>query len=113
MCYQTGTQIHIVREKGPWCVLVVTELMRRTQTLPVADELVFIDSSSSCDATHSTVTTVLVASQAGALPVAILLHEGQSSESYEVAFHLLHQHYPQCFNGREVCAHYKPNFCES
>lgn len=77
--------------------------MKRAQSLPAADELVFIDSSSSCDATHSTVTTVLVASAAGAIPVAVLIHEGQSAESYETAFTLLRQHHQQCFNGREVC----------
>jgi len=77
--------------------------MKRAQSLPTADELVFIDSSSSCDATQSTVTTVLVASAAGAIPVAVLIHEGQSAESYQIAFRLLRQHHLQCFNGREVC----------
>lgn len=76
--------------------------MKRAQSLPAGDELVFMDSSSSCDTTQSTVTTVLVASAAGAIPVAVLIHEGQSTESYETAFYLLQQHQPQCFNGREV-----------
>jgi len=97
-----GTEI-IINQNKPWCVLVVTGVMTRAQSLPTADELVFIDSSSSCDATQSTVTTVLVASTAGAIPVAVLIHEGQSAESYEAAFSLLRQHHSQCFNGREVC----------
>jgi hypothetical protein len=102
ICFLLGTNIVINKEK-PWCVLVVTEVMKRAQALPTADEFVFIDSSSSCDATQSTVTTVLVASAAGAILVAVLIHEGQSAESYETAFRLLRQHYPQCFNRREVC----------
>lgn len=89
----------------PWCVLVVTDVMKRAHSLYTADELVFIDSSSSkgCDVTQSTVTMVLVASKAGAIPVAVLLHEGQSAESYQAAFALLQQHCPDCFNGRQVC----------
>ena len=47
---------------------------------------------------------VLVASQAVAIPAAVLLHEGQSAESYQRAFSLLQQHYPRCFNGRQVNA---------
>ena len=87
-------------------MLIVSEVMQRAQSLSVADEIVFIDSSCSCDTSHSTVTTVLVASKAGAIPVAILVHEGQSTESYEAAFKLLQQHFPHCFNGREVTLFY-------
>jgi len=92
-----------VSANKPWCVLVVTDVMKRAHSLYTADELVFIDSSSSCDVTQSTVTMVLVASKAGAIPVAVLLHEGQSAESYQAAFALLQQHCPDCFNGRQVC----------
>ena len=90
-------------KESPWAVVVVTDVMLRAHSLSTADELVFIDSTSSCDAMLSTVTTVLTASQAGALPLAILLHEGQSTEAYKSAFGLLQLHYPQCFNGRAVC----------
>jgi len=98
----TGTQVRLSADK-PWCVLVVTDVMTRAQTLYTADEIVFIDSSSSCDVTQSTVTMVLVASKAGAIPLAVLLHEGQSAESYQAAFAMLQQHCPDCFNGRQVC----------
>ena len=107
MCF-AGTSV-VIKAERPWCVLVATELMRRVQHLATADELIFIDSSCSCDATQTTVTTVLTASQAGALPLAILLHEGQSAESYTAAFCLLRQQLPGCFNGREVITlHFVP-----
>jgi len=86
----TGTQVLLSTDK-PWCVLVVTDVMTRAQSLHTADELVFIDSSCSCDVTQCTVTMVLVASKAGAIPVAVLLHEGQSAESYQAAFSRLLQ----------------------
>lgn len=92
----------LVHRESPWAVVLVTEVMKRTHALTTADELVFIDSSTSCDVTHSTVTTLLTASKAGALPLAILLHATQSSESYKNAFALLQQTYPLCFNGKSV-----------
>jgi len=100
-CLFAGTHIFIQNQK-PWSVLLVSEVMARAHSLSIADELIFIDSSSSCDATHSTITAVLVASKSGAIPLAVLIHEGQSGESYEVAFRLLQAHYPRCFNGRSV-----------
>ena len=98
----TGTDVLLSAEK-PWCVLVVTDVMRRAHTLYTADELVFIDSSCRCDVTQSTLTMVLVASKAGAIPIAVLLHEGQSAESYQAAFALLQYHCPDCFGGRQIC----------
>ena len=97
-----GMQITMSKEK-PWCVVVASEVMLRARSLSTAEEIAFIDSSCNCDSTQSTVTTVLVASKAGAIPIAILLHEGQSTESYEKALSLLSVHHPQCFNGHKVC----------
>ena len=102
MCF-AGTNV-VIKVERPWCVLVATELMHSVQHLATAHELIFIDSSCSCDATQTTVTTVLAASQAGALPLAILLHEGKSAKFYTAAFCLPRQQLPGCLNGREVIA---------
>ncbi|CAN8026041.1 unnamed protein product, partial [Ixodes persulcatus] len=61
-----------------WAVLVVTGIMRRTQQLAAASEVVFMDSTSSTDGTQSTTT---------------------STDSYVHAFHLLKSSYPDCFGG--------------
>jgi len=95
--------VQVQRLSSPWAVLVITDVTKQSHSLSSADELVFIDSTSSCDAMHSTVTTVLTTSQAGALPLAVLLHESQSTEAYKSALGLLQLHYPHCFNGRPVC----------
>ncbi|XP_049272631.1 uncharacterized protein LOC119397714 [Rhipicephalus sanguineus] len=82
-----------------WAVLVVTPIMRRTQALDAAREIVFLDSTASCDDSQTNVTVVLVATPVGALPIAVLLHSAQSTESYSRAFSLLKQNYPLCFGG--------------
>jgi len=64
--------------------------------------LVFCDSTSSCDTMETTLTTVLSVSNAGAVPIGMLIHEGQSCEGYKNAFGLLKKHYPLCFGGNEV-----------
>lgn len=85
-----------------WAVLVVTPIMRRTQGLDTARQIVFLDSTASCDESQSTVTVVLTATPAGAIPLAVLLHSSQSTESYTAAFRLLKQNYPLCFGGAHV-----------
>ncbi|KAM7301395.1 uncharacterized protein ISCGN_016914 [Ixodes scapularis] len=82
-----------------WAVLVVTPIMRRTQGLDTARQIVFLDSTASCDESQSTVTVNLTATPAGAIPLAVLLHSSQSTESYTAAFRLLKQNYPLCFGG--------------
>ncbi|KAM7281213.1 uncharacterized protein ISCGN_005764, partial [Ixodes scapularis] len=82
-----------------WAVLVVTKIMLRTQQLAAASEIVFLDSTSSTDGTQSTTTVLLAATKAGAIPLAVLLHSCQTTESYTRAFQLLKDAYPVCFGG--------------
>lgn len=62
----------------PYSVIVSTPIMLRAQQLKASSEIIFIDSSSSCDTTQTAVTLMLTASKAGAVPLAVLLHENQS-----------------------------------
>ncbi|XP_077486825.1 uncharacterized protein LOC144098184 [Amblyomma americanum] len=82
-----------------WAVLVVTQVMKRTQGLSAAKEIIFVDSTASCDESQSSLTVVLTATAVGAMPLAVLLHSSQSSESYKAAFGLLKLSYPTCFRG--------------
>ncbi|KAH6945296.1 hypothetical protein HPB50_007758 [Hyalomma asiaticum] len=86
-------------DESCWAVLVVTPIMKRTQALHSAREIVFLDSTASCDESQSNVTVVLVATPVGALPIAVLLHNAQSTDSYSTAFGLLKKSYPLCFGG--------------
>ncbi|KAH7981277.1 hypothetical protein HPB49_022884 [Dermacentor silvarum] len=55
-----------------WAVLIVTPIMRRAQSLESSQNIVFVDSTSSCDADGSTATVLLTATKAGAVAVAVL-----------------------------------------
>lgn len=87
-----------------WAVLVVTPIMRRAQHLESSQEIIFVDSTASCDVTKSTATVMLTATKAGAVPIAVLIHSSQTKEGYGLAFHLLKQRYPLCFGNKEVLA---------
>ncbi|CAN7944870.1 unnamed protein product, partial [Ixodes hexagonus] len=99
MYLEQGVDVRTARSEdgSSWAVLVVTEIMRRTQQLAAASEIVFLDSTSSTDGTQSTTTVLLAATKAGAIPLAVLLHNCQTTESYSCAFRLLKDSYPLCF----------------
>ncbi|CAN8014766.1 unnamed protein product, partial [Ixodes persulcatus] len=69
-----GTHLTVSRSNSStcWAALVVTPIMQPAQALDVAKDIVFIHSTSSCDTTKCTVSVVLVATMAGAVPVARL-----------------------------------------
>ncbi|XP_077499929.1 uncharacterized protein LOC144110491 [Amblyomma americanum] len=104
-CYlDKGADVRTTRsEDGTcWAVLVVTQVMKRTQGLSAAKEIIFVDSTASCDESQSSLTVVLTATAVGAMPLAVLLHSSQSSESYKAAFGLLKLSYPTCFGGTHI-----------
>lgn len=91
-----------VNEDTPWVVLVTTKIMKRAQLLDASREIIFCDSSSSCDTLETTITILLTATKAGAVPLSILLHQGQSTESYKAAFGFLKKTFPKCFGKSDV-----------
>ncbi|KAL3237883.1 hypothetical protein MRX96_048158 [Rhipicephalus microplus] len=93
-----------LRDGSCWAVLVVTEIMQRTQALESASEIIILDSTACCDESHATITVVLTATPVGALPIAVLMHNCQTTESYKTAFGLLRQKYPLCFGGLQDAA---------
>jgi len=76
--------------------------MKRAQMLSSSKELIFCDSSSSCDTLETTITILLTVTKAGAVPIALLLHPRQSAESYKTAFGFLKLIYPKCFGNIDI-----------
>lgn len=99
-----GIAVHTSVEDDFWAVLVVTPIMRRAQQLESARDIIFVDSTASCDETKSNVTVLLTATKAGAVPIGVLIHSSQSTCGYEVAFRLLKHHSPLCFGNAQVLA---------
>jgi len=104
-----GTEIKVA-EGEVWAILLITPIMKRTHAIQEAKEMIFCDTSSSCDSDSSSVTVISLASKAGAIPMAALLHSDLTEESYSTAFGLLKQHYPTCFGGNTVRLFHSPNF---
>lgn len=97
-----GTTIKL-QEGESWVVVLVTSVMKRTQMLDAAKEMVFVDSTCSCEASSATMTILLAATKVGALPLAVLIHPFQTMDNYLQAFKLLKHHFPRCFGGNDVC----------
>lgn len=76
--------------------------MERAQKLKCSQEIIFLDSTSSVDTTSNSITVMLTPSKAGAIPIAILIHDGESEKSYTNAFTLLKDNFPLCFGGKNV-----------
>ncbi|XP_077525565.1 uncharacterized protein LOC144137004 [Haemaphysalis longicornis] len=70
--------------------------MKRTQAVDAAREMVFLGSTASCDESQTTVTIVLVATGAGAMPSPYYC-TALKAESYKATFDLFKQSYPCCF----------------
>lgn len=74
--------------------------MQRAHNLLSSGNLVFIDTTSACDAGSHSVTFILSPCQAGAVPLAVLITSGQSEEAYSTAFKLLKTQLPGAFGNR-------------
>ncbi|KAF0725292.1 Uncharacterized protein FWK35_00032336, partial [Aphis craccivora] len=97
----TGSVIVKINKATPWVVLIVTSLNQRAQKLQSSSEIIFLDSSSSCDVSMASVTVILTATKGGAVPIGILVHRQQTSLSYEKGFKMLNEFFPNCFGGLE------------
>jgi len=86
----------------PWVVLVVTPLNERAQKLKNRSEIIFMDSTSSCDVSMASVTVLLTATKGGAVPIGVLIHKQQTAMAYEKGFKMLMDNFPLCFNGLSV-----------
>lgn len=85
-----------------WSVLICTPVMRRVHNEPLAQETLFVDSTSHLDVTNCTFTALATSTKAGAIPIGILLHGQQSKDNYLQAFSLLNDNYPKAFGGKHV-----------
>jgi hypothetical protein len=102
---QNGTKVII--EEDPVCaVVIVTPIMQRAHSLPLASKSVFMDITSSCNSENHAITFLLTPCEAGAVPLAEFISSGRQAD-YETSFNLLKeavgenlfggQHYPKVF----------------
>ncbi|XP_077289130.1 uncharacterized protein LOC143913305 isoform X1 [Arctopsyche grandis] len=75
--------------EDPFTVCIMTPLMERASNLQSTKDIIFIDSTSSCDLQQNTITFVLTESVVGAVPLAVIITKGQTTAEYSSAFTLL------------------------
>ncbi|CAI6371096.1 unnamed protein product [Macrosiphum euphorbiae] len=74
--------------------------MQRAHGLPFVKDIAFVDSTASCDANGHSVTIMLTACGIGAVPLALMITKGQSTEDYIAAFTLLKESVPFAFSSQ-------------
>ena len=87
MYEKDGNELRYSRQ--PFAIAVMTPIMQRTAELYQDSEIMFVDSTASCDVSNSVVTFLLVATPAGGSPIAVLLTQSQSSIAYETGFNFI------------------------
>lgn len=78
--------VEIYLKEEPTVCVVITPIMQRVFMAGLADEMVFMDTSGSCDQTNACVTFIFAATKIGALPIVVILHTSQSQENYTHSF---------------------------
>jgi len=63
--------------EDPFALLIVTPLMQRAHELKSSSGIVFVDSTSACDAENHSITFILTPCAAGAVPLAIIITKGK------------------------------------
>jgi hypothetical protein len=98
----SGSEVHLVEDKGTWSILVCTEIMRRVHNEQFAKETLFVDTTSHLDVTNCSFTALATSTKAGAVPLGILLHAQQTTKNYQQAFELFQSKYSNAFGGENV-----------
>lgn len=76
--------------------------MERAKKLKYSQEFFFLNSPYSADTTSNSITVISTPSKAGALPLAILIHDEESERSYTNAFTLLKDNFLFVLGGKSV-----------
>lgn len=75
----------------PFCCVFLTPIMQRAHNMKFSSEIVFVDSSGSCDQGGCSVTFLLGASKVGGIPLGAIIHNFQTEEVYELGFKMLNE----------------------
>ncbi|GBN11769.1 hypothetical protein AVEN_272704-1 [Araneus ventricosus] len=89
MAAHTKINATVAFKENPFAVAVITPIMKGAHSLKTSEEIIFVDSTSSCDAENHTITFMLTPCAAGAVPDGIFITKGQTEECYKQGFNLL------------------------
>ena len=69
-------------EESSFCIVLITQFMKRVHQIREAGEVVFVDATSNCDSQNMAVVPMLCASPSGALPLAFMFLSNQTEEMF-------------------------------
>jgi len=73
-------------QEDPFAITIITLIMQLAHSLNYAYDIVFVDSTASCDSQgHSVTFFMLTACGKGAVPLAVMITKVQSSDNYITA----------------------------
>ncbi|GBN39051.1 hypothetical protein AVEN_126593-1, partial [Araneus ventricosus] len=84
----------------PFSVIILTPIMKRAHNLKSSGEIVFVDSTSSCDPDNHSITFMPCPCSAGAVPLAVIITKVQTENSYVKGFQLLNEALENPFNNK-------------
>jgi len=75
--------------ENPFGICILTPMMKRAHKLFMATQIVFVDTTASCDSQNHSITFMLTTCAVGAVPLCVLITQGQTQMEYEIVFQLL------------------------
>lgn len=63
-------------------IAIITPIMRRAHSMEFSEEIVFVDSSGSCDQANTVVTFLFGSSKIGGIPLGCVMHSNQTEVDY-------------------------------
>lgn len=75
----------------PFAVVIVTHIMKKTHNFKSSPEIVFTDSTSSCNPNNHSITFMLRTCSASTVPIAVIIMKRQSEESYVKGFQFVNR----------------------
>lgn len=87
--------VELFIKEDPTTCVIITPIMQRVFEDGLVDEMVFIDTSGSCDQTNACVTFLFAATKIGALPVVVILHTSQLHKCFPNSKKLFRRNMPK------------------
>lgn len=83
---EKGIKLFIAED--PFSIVICTPLMQRAHNLPYSKDMVFVDSTASCNPRNHSITFMLIPCSIGTVPLAVIITQGQSFNDYSAGFEL-------------------------
>ena len=82
----TNKGYSILLKQNPRIIVIITPIMKRVFLSTTFENMIFIDTTSSCDQTSSAITLVFTSHKIGGLPLACAIHTEQNESNYTLVF---------------------------